>query len=150
MPAPVEIVPPEDPKSGRGVRYIYENGIEMIHGGPGGCVFEGTKGTLGADFGKRKILLGGETLTDIASVPKTLPRSPGHQRDFLDCVRSRREPTTGIHYAYAMTVPMCLGRVSFHLRRPIRWDAARERVVGDEPANRLLGRVYREPWVLPA
>jgi predicted dehydrogenase len=115
-----------------------------------GMIFEGTQGTLGADFGKRKILLGGQTLTDLPSVPKTLPRSPGHQRDFLNCVRSRREPTTGIRYAYAMTVPMCLGRVSFHLRRPIRWDPEREQVVGDEPANRLLRRVYREPWVLPA
>ena len=35
---PVEIVPPENPALGRGVKYIYENGIEVIHGGPGELV----------------------------------------------------------------------------------------------------------------
>ena len=30
---PVEIVPPEKPSLGRGVKYIYENGVELIHGG---------------------------------------------------------------------------------------------------------------------
>jgi hypothetical protein len=40
---PVEIIPPEDPSTGTGVRYIYANGVEMTHGGPGGCTFTGTE-----------------------------------------------------------------------------------------------------------
>jgi len=43
---PVEIIPPEDPKATHGVKYVYANGVEMVHGGPGGCVFEGTEGKL--------------------------------------------------------------------------------------------------------
>ena len=48
---PVEIIPPEDPSKGTGVRYIYANGVEMTHGGPSGCTFTGTEGTLRIDRG---------------------------------------------------------------------------------------------------
>ena len=47
---PVKIIPPEKPKAGFGVKYIYANGIEMVHvKDPGGCVFYGEKGTLHID-----------------------------------------------------------------------------------------------------
>ncbi len=42
---PVKIEPPEG-KAGTGLKYTYANGIVMYHGGPSGCTFEGTKGTL--------------------------------------------------------------------------------------------------------
>src|SRR5436305_12991960 len=48
---PVEIIPPDDPKATQGVRYLYANGVEMVHGGPGGCFFIGTRGTLHIDRG---------------------------------------------------------------------------------------------------
>ena len=34
--------------------------------------------------------------------------------------------------------------------RTLQWDAAKQRVIGDEEANRLLARPYRRPWVHPA
>ena len=40
---PVEIIPPEDPKATRGVRYLYANGVEMIHGDSGGVLFIGSE-----------------------------------------------------------------------------------------------------------
>ena len=118
-------------------------------GGGMGMMFEGAIGSLIADFGKRLILIDGETLTDIPAVPRFLPRSPGHQREFLNSVRNRTEPSANIDYAFHMTEPMYLGRISFQLRRPLRWDAKARRIVGDELANRRLGRVYRAPWALP-
>jgi hypothetical protein len=35
------------------------------------------------------------------------------------------------------------------LNRTLTWDAAKQRVGGDEEANRLLARPYRAPWVHP-
>ena len=35
------------------------------------------------------------------------------------------------------------------LGRTLEWDAEPGRVVGDEPANALLRRPYRAPWVHP-
>jgi hypothetical protein len=35
------------------------------------------------------------------------------------------------------------------LGRTLEWDAEKQRVVGDEEANKLLLRPYRKPWVHP-
>ena len=39
--------------------------------------------------------------------------------------------------------------VALKLGRSIRWDGAKEEVIGDADANRLLSRAYRSPWVYP-
>ena len=49
---PVEIIPPEDQKATRGVRYLYANGVEMIHGDSGGVLFIGTEGKILVNRGK--------------------------------------------------------------------------------------------------
>jgi len=41
------------------------------------------------------------------------------------------------------------GEYGMKLERTLTWDAAKQRVVGDEEANRLLQRTYRGPWVHP-
>ena len=46
---PVEILPPLVPKAHHGVTYRYANGVVMVHGGPSGCTFTGTDGTLRID-----------------------------------------------------------------------------------------------------
>jgi len=114
-----------------------------------GAQFEGTEGSLVTDYGSRVIFIGGEQLTDIPEVPQTIPRSPGHQRNFLDCVKSRARTESPLDYAFRMTTPMYLGAISFRLGRKLTWDAEREQFIGDEVANRLLFRPYRAPWWLP-
>jgi hypothetical protein len=39
-----------------------------------------------------------------------------------------------------------LGNIAFRTGRKIRWDAAKEEVVGDPEASGLLRRVARKPW----
>jgi hypothetical protein len=42
-----------------------------------------------------------------------------------------------------------LGNISYRMGRSVRFDGAKERFVGDEEADKLLGRTYRAPFVLP-
>lgn len=113
-----------------------------------GAFFEGTKGTLICDYDTRELCLDGQRMKDVPEVPKTLPRSPGHQRNFIDSVRSRALPESHLEYARRMTIPMHLAMVSYRLKRGIEWDSKDERCVGDEAANRLLSRPYRGHWSL--
>jgi hypothetical protein len=114
-----------------------------------GAHFEGEKGTLTCDYENRYIKIGNETFTDLPEIPKTLPRSPGHQRNFLDSVKSRIHPESNLEYARKMTLPMHLALISFRLKRKLNWDSVNERFVNDEGANFLLSRKYRSPWKLP-
>ena len=108
-----------------------------------GAHFEGEKGTLTCDYETRKIRIGKEVLDDLPNVPVTLPRSPGHHRNFLDAVKSRGVPESNLPYVRKMTLPMHLALASFRLKRKITWDSVKEEVVGDPAANYLLDRVNR-------
>ena len=66
----------------------------------------------------------------------------------MDSVKSRIHPESNLAYAREMTLPMHLGLISWRLRRPLEWNAEKERFVGDPAADYLLSRNYRAPWTL--
>jgi predicted dehydrogenase len=72
-----------------------------------------------------------------------------HLRNFLDCVRSREKPRADIEEGHRSTRLCHLGNIAYRLSRTLRFDAATETIPGDEEANKLLGRTYRKPFVLP-
>ena len=111
-----------------------------------GAHFEGEKGTLTCDYGTCTIRIGKEVLTDLPDIPVTIPRSPGHQRNFLDAVKSRGLPESNLPYARKMTIPMHLALASFRLKRKLTWDSATEQVINDPAANYLLTRTNRAPF----
>jgi predicted dehydrogenase len=113
-----------------------------------GAYFEGDKGTLICDYETRELTINGEKVTDVPGVAQTIPRSPGHQQNFVDAVKSRTQPESNLEYARDMTLPMHLGLISWRLGRKLQWDAAREKFIGDSEANKLLTRKARKKWRL--
>jgi len=113
-----------------------------------GAYFEGDKGTLICDYSTRSITINGETFSDIPEVPQTLPRSPGHQQNFIDAVKSRAQPESNLAYVREMTLPMHLAVISWRLGRKLTWDAQKEKCIDDKDANALLSRKYRKKWDL--
>jgi hypothetical protein len=70
----------------------------------------------------------------------------GHQRNWLDCVRSRKRPACDAAIGGRSTTVSHLGCIAHWTGRPLAWDPAAESFVGDEEANRLRSRAMREPW----
>jgi predicted dehydrogenase len=69
-----------------------------------------------------------------------------HAGNFLECVRSRRDPISDLEGAHRVVTACHLANLSLRLGRKLRWDADRELVVGDTEANAMLERPYRSPW----
>jgi predicted dehydrogenase len=114
-----------------------------------GAYFEGEKGTLICDYNSRLISINGETVQDLQHVPVHLERSPGHQQNFLDAIKSRKQPESNLEYARRMTLPMHLGLISYRLGgRKLVWDSSQEKFVDDQEANGWLHREYRQKWNL--
>jgi predicted dehydrogenase len=113
-----------------------------------GAHFEGTEGTLTCDYDNIFIQIDKEVVRDLPEVPRTIIRSPGHQQNFIDAVKSRQQPESNLEYARDMTIPMHLALISFRLKRKLEWDSENEKFVGDEAANLLLSRKNRAPWSL--
>ena len=44
---------------------------------------------------------------------------------------------------------MLVANLALRLGRTLTWDAQAGNVVGDDEANRLLTRPYRQPWIHP-
>jgi len=77
-----------------------------------------------------------------------LLRSPGHHRNFLDCVKSRRTTLTPAEVAHRSATPGHLGMIAMQLGRKIRWNPDTEEIINDPVASSMLGRAMREPWQL--
>ena len=69
-----------------------------------------------------------------------------HARDFLDCVKSRRQPVSDLESGHRVVTASHLANLSLRLGRKLRWDAERETITNDPEAARLLERPYRAPW----
>ncbi len=75
--------------------------------------------------------------------------SPGHAKNFLDCVQSRKPCVAPPTTAHRSITPGHLGYVADAVQRTLRWDAESERIVGDDQAEQLLKALsYRDPWEL--
>jgi len=72
-----------------------------------------------------------------------------HMRNFLRAIHTRSRPICDIEEGHISTASCILANLALKLNRTLTWDAQKQRVVGDDEANRLLLRPYRAPWVHP-
>ncbi len=77
-----------------------------------------------------------------------LYHSPGHQRNFLDCIKTRATTLTPCEIAHRSATPGHLGQIAMQLGRKIRFNPDTEEVIGDEAASRILSHAMRSPWHL--
>ncbi|MAG93795.1 MAG: dehydrogenase [Planctomycetaceae bacterium] len=146
---PVEIIPPEDASTGKGAKFIYDNGVTMTHGGPSGCVFTGTEGTLHIDRGRLTSTPESIVKEPLADDEVHLYNSPGHHRDWINCIRSRKRPVADVEIG-ARSVTVChLGNLAYWHGRKLKWDPTNWKFLNDDQANTWLDRERRDPWGLP-
>jgi predicted dehydrogenase len=77
------------------------------------------------------------------------PAIRGHMRNLLHCIGTREKPVADIEEGHISTASCVLANTSLKLGRELTWDAAGQRVVGDDEANKMIKRPYRKPWVHP-
>lgn len=77
-----------------------------------------------------------------------LLHSPGHHRNFLDCVKSRVSTITPAEAAHRSASVGHLGQIALLTGRKIKFNPDTEEIIGDPSASRLLGRAKRSPWNL--
>ncbi len=74
--------------------------------------------------------------------------STHHMADFLECIRTRREPAAPAEVCHAATTLSLICDIAARCGRPLVWDWAAERFVDDPSADRHLARAARAPWTL--
>jgi len=144
-------------------RARYANGVELTceTGKSAGAKFEGSEGRL-------EITLGGRLATfpteikdsrigpDEIHLPagnaarqihKRLHVDADHVRNFLDAVKTRKDPIEPIEAGHRTSSLCILGNIAQRLKRKFTWDPVAERSP-DAEVNQLLTRPMRAPWQL--
>jgi predicted dehydrogenase len=146
---PVEIIPPANPKEGTGLRYLYANGVEMIHdASKGGVLFIGENGTIFVDRGRFEAKPESVADVKIAELPIKLYKSDNHYKDFVDAVRSRKKPICDVEIGARSAAVCHLGNLAYWNGRKLKWDPAAWQFVGDAEANGWINPKARDPWTV--
>lgn len=113
-----------------------------------GILFEGTKGTMVGHYNDFKIYA--EKGAEIVLPEKTLARSPGHHREWVNALKSRQECSCRFAYGHRVTSVGNMGNIALKTGHRLEWDGKAERFTNHEPANQHLMRAeYRKPWAFP-
>jgi hypothetical protein len=114
-----------------------------------GIYFHGVDGTMYCDYGMFKVVPEGDRMKGRKTPKPSIASSPGHEREWLDCIKSRKEPSCSVYYHVKVDVPLVLANLSMRLGRTIHFDPVAERIVGDQEAAKAAKPEYRAPWKFP-
>jgi predicted dehydrogenase len=115
-----------------------------------GIYFHGVHGTMYANYGTFKIVPEGDRMKDAKPPEPSIPPSPGHELEWIECIKTRQQPSCSVFYHSKVDVPLVLANLSLKLGRSIRFDPAALKIVDDEAAAKAAVPEYRAPWKFPA
>jgi predicted dehydrogenase len=119
-----------------------------LHGVDNGNAFYGTEGYM--IFSRRgyfRVYLGRDEKEGPALRGKEYSQNAqAHVANFVDCVRTRKEPNASAEVAHLSCALIHLGEIGNRLRRVVEFDPKSETIPGDAEANAMLTKEYRAPW----
>jgi predicted dehydrogenase len=111
---------------------------------PRGVLFVGEKGVLfcGGAGGDPRLL----APADAPRPSPSLPRSPGHHREWIDACKGGKPPGSNFGYGARLTEIVLLGVLALRTGRKIEWDAADLKAKGVPAADAIIKEEYRKGW----
>lgn len=115
-----------------------------------GIYFHGSNGTLISDYSSHILIPEGDRMKGMETPPESIPSSPGHELEWIECIKSRKQPSANAEYHIKVDIPIALSVLSMKLGRSIKFDPATEKIIGDAEAARMAIPEYRAPWRFPS
>jgi len=117
-----------------------------------GAMYEGTKGTLVADFTSRYLIPNPKRADMTYYKPRTKdklePAMPLFQQEWINACKGSLKTSCDFDYGGKMIEMMLLGLVAYRVGKKISYDGNAGRVTDCPEANELLSRKYRPGWTL--
>ena len=130
----------------------YANGIVMTVANnkqiPQGTKWYGDKGWIYVKRGKLESNPASVLNEVIGPDEVHLYNSRDHRQNFLDCIKSRKDPIAPAEIAHRSISVGLLGEIAMLTEAKLKWDPEKEVFADNDAANRLLGRPMRAPWHL--
>ncbi|MBA7653077.1 hypothetical protein ES703_60919 [subsurface metagenome] len=139
---PNEEIPPAEERTGK------EPGGKIVRPGYG-AIYRGDKGQFihwGGDGGTWAEKKAREWVPPAGA--KDVYKSPGHMEDWFKGIKTGAKTIMNIEAAVGAANLCILGNLSYILGRKLKWDQAKQEIVGDEQARRMMSRPQRHPYHL--
>jgi predicted dehydrogenase len=165
---PVEVLPPLTQGDKRGAKLVYASGVTVKHADGFGVDFVGSEGRVRVNRGKFIFERDGKTLasfqgkqdedtslgqqvrkaeTEFLKEAKVkLYVSQNHIQDFLDCVKSRRQPITNAQIGGRTVICCHLMNLAYLHHQKIAWQPEQNAFAKGSGNAKWLTRDYRSPW----
>jgi len=111
-----------------------------------GSFIVGSKAVLYSpnDYGDNYQIFHNKKRLTVDKPEATLPRSPGHFKEFAIACKGGPAAMSNFDYAGRLTETILLGNVALRAGKEVKWDAKNLKVTNDEAANKFIRRKYRE------
>ena len=114
-----------------------------------GLLFVGDKGKILCGFnGRNQRLIPESAMAAYKQPAKTLPRSIGHDEEWIAACKGGEKPGANFEFAGPVTETILLGNAAIRTGKTIDWDSNTMAVTNNEQANELLHFPYRKGWAL--
>jgi predicted dehydrogenase len=114
-----------------------------------GCLLIGTKGMIHSNGHNTTFkLLPEDKFKDFEGPPQTLPRSRGHEREWLNACRGGPPAMSNFNYSTALTEFVLLGNIATLNSEKLKYDPVTMKIVDNSEANKAIRREYRDGWSL--
>ena len=120
-----------------------------LDGDGNGILLIGDKGTImGGGWSGSPRIIPEEKMREYGKPPRTLPRSPGHHRNWLDACKGGPQACSDFSYGARLTEFVLLGDVAIRARQKILWDGPNMKVTNVPQARRFVQERYRPGYDL--
>ena len=116
----------------------------------GGTTFEGEKGTIFINRGAIESTPESILEEPLGANAPRLYASADHHQNWLDCIKSRKDPICNVEVGHRSATVCHLGNIAVRTGKKVLWDPKAEKIVGDAELAKWVSRPYRAPWKLPA
>ena len=131
------------------ITYTYANGVKLLlKTGGGNTRFEGSEGWVFVTRGKIDAEPKSLLKEKIGADEIKLYNSRDHKQNFLDCIKSRKDPIASAEIGHRSSTVCHLGNIAMLLDRKLKWDPKKERFIDDSAAHSMIARSMRSPWKL--
>ncbi|MCD6392531.1 MAG: Gfo/Idh/MocA family oxidoreductase [Planctomycetes bacterium] len=147
-------------ESGDGMITRFANGINMTlergnkwWRGSCGVRYEGDEGWVAAADGYSEPDVSSPSmLADFRKIVydymARTQRPTSHVRNFLDCVKSRRQTVANPVVMHRSMTTVHAANICMWLKRDLKYDPVKEEFINDNEANRFRSRAMRQPWII--
>jgi predicted dehydrogenase len=135
--------------NGRRKQLIFEQRLwtpYRMEGYENGNAFYGTEGFLLLGKNENFKIYGRQNkmIEEMAAVGNNNDNTLIHYEDFVSCIRQGGRPQADIELGHHSATACHLGNIASRLKRTLFFDGKTERFIGDDDANTLLSRTYRD------